>query len=100
MVLKPLKKLTGLELSLSKTVQYVEEWVSQIIPNPFISGVSIDIELDGTNVSEVSHGLGQVPTGWILTDKNSDCRVWRTSWSNKTITFDSSAATTIKVWVF
>jgi hypothetical protein len=48
----------------------------------------------------INHGLGSVPLGWIVLDQNADANIWKTSSDEKTITFDSSATVTIKVWIF
>lgn len=99
MELKPYKKLTGLEYDLSKTVQYTEEWISQIMPLLFLRGNLLTIAVS-TTATAFNHGLQQAPQGWIIFDKDSDANVWKVTATDKTITFDASAASNIKVWVF
>lgn len=99
MELKPYKKLTGLEYNLSKTVQFTEEFNKQFINNPFLVGNVFTATITPSTVT-INHGLGSVPLGWIVLDQDADANIWKTSSDDKTITFDSSATVTIKVWIF
>jgi hypothetical protein len=99
MELKPYKKLTGLEQDLSKTVQYTEEFTSQLTPLVFLKGNLITITVT-TSATQFNHGLQQVPQGWIIFDKDSNANVWKLGATDKTISFIASAASNIKVWVF
>ena len=99
MELKPYKKLTGLEYELSKTVQYTEEYLSQLSPLIFLRGNLLTITVT-TSATAFDHGLQQVPQGWIIFDKDSNANVWKVGATDKTITFNASASSNIKVWVF
>lgn len=99
MKLKPYKKLNGLEYEQSKTVQYTEEWISQLKDIEFLSGNTLQITVTNT-ATKFNHGLGVTPLGWIILDKTANIDVWRTAWDDKSITLRSSASGTIKVWVF
>ena len=99
MELKPYKKLTGLNYEMSKTVQYTEEFLSQISNLEFLSGKMLSISVT-TSSQDFNHRLGKTPVGWFIVDKNSNSNVWRTGWSDKTISFQGSLASDIKVWVF
>jgi hypothetical protein len=99
MELKPYKKLTGLEYDLSKTVQYTEEYLNQFSPLIFLKGNLLSIAVT-TSAITFDHGLQQAPQGWIIFDKDSNANVWKVGATNKTITFNASASSNIKVWVF
>lgn len=99
MVLKPYKKLTGTDYELSKTIQYTEEFIQQLIPNPFIVGNIIEISVS-TTATAFNHNLQSTPSGWIILDKNANVDVWRTAWNDKTITLDATGSATIKLWIF
>lgn len=99
MELKPYKKLTGLDYDLSKSVQYTEEWISQIMPLMFLKGNLLTITVS-TSATQFNHGLQQTPQGWIIFDKDSNANVWKLGATDKTISFIASAASNIKVWVF
>jgi hypothetical protein len=86
-------------------------WSSQL--NPVISDVETlkavplnggtlltKIVLIATTPKAIAHGLGRVPTGWTLTDNIANAVIWRTAWTAQTITLESTANTTISVWVF
>ena len=99
MELKPLKKITVSDYNLQKIQGYSRDFSDQLLPNPFIVGVILDISLT-TTATAFNHGLQQTPSGWIILDKDSNADVWRTDWDERTITLDASASTTIKLWVF
>lgn len=99
MELKPYKKLTGLDYELSKTVQYTEEFLSQLSSLNFLSGNLLEISVT-TSSEDFEHKLGKTPVGWMIFDKDSNSNVWRTGWNDKTISLQGSAASNVKVWVF
>jgi hypothetical protein len=99
MELKPYKKLTGLEYELSKTVQYTEEFTSQLMPLIFLRGNILEISVS-TTATAFDHGLQVTPQGWFIMDKTANIDIWRTAWNDTTITLDATGSGTIKVWVF
>jgi len=53
----------------------------------------------GNNV--INHGLGRVPTGWIIMDINAAATIYRSAAFNvNTLTLNSSAVATIRLGVF
>ena len=53
----------------------------------------------GNNV--INHGLGRVPTGWIILDVNAAAVIYRNAAFNATtLTLNSSAIATIRLGVF
>lgn len=53
----------------------------------------------GNNV--ITHGLGRVPTGWIIMDINAASTIYRSAAFNATtLTLNSSAIATIRLGVF
>lgn len=53
----------------------------------------------GNNV--ITHGLGKIPTGWIILDVNAATTIYRSAAFNlTTITLNSSAVATVKLGVF
>ena len=83
----------------------LSKWKAQLDPilaNPMLSGNSVsDIDLVASTPQAINHLLGRSPQGWFLTDNIADSVVWRTQpFNNKTITLESSATTTISIWVF
>ena len=99
MELKPYKKLTGLNYELSKTVQYTEEFLTQLTTLNFLAGNLLEINVTTANKS-FDHKLNKSPTGWIIFDKDSNSNIWRTDWNDKTISLQASLSSNIKVWVF
>lgn len=99
MDLKTLKTLQTENYELSKIQGYTKEFASQLEGNKFLTGISLTIHITTAGIS-VDHKLGKVPSGWIITDINSNAVIWRVSWDDKKISLDSSATSTITIWVF
>lgn len=78
-------------------------WSAQINPvitNP--ANLSLQISADlivGVNV--INHGLGRMQQGWVITDINSVCTIYRSQPFNAlTLTLVSSAVATVSLGVF
>ena len=81
------------------------KWASTLNPLlslPILNGNMIEgISLTATTPLVVNHLLQRMPHGWFLTDNNADAVVWRSAaFTNLTITLESSANTTVSIWVF
>lgn len=76
--------------------------LNPILGNMMIQGKMISgIALTASTAKVINHGLGRMMTGWWVVDNTANCTVWRTQNLNtKTITIESSADTTIALWVF
>ena len=74
--------------------------VDGLMAMPILGGVQLTETLVASTPKALAHTLGYVPTGWFLVDNNANCTVWRTAWTNQTITLESSANTTISLWVY
>jgi hypothetical protein len=48
----------------------------------------------------VSHGLGRIPTGWRVIDIDAAATIYRSAWTDKTLTLVSDAAGGAVVEVF
>lgn len=68
-----------------------------ILDGRLVTGVSV-----GVTATNVNHGLGRAYQGWVVVNNNTDCRVWSPSTgdASKVIVLQSSAATTLSLWVF
>lgn len=98
MELKPLKTLQSLAQPLNRVMDFVSEWTNQF-KALFLTGQSFDVTINTTD-TVIDHGLGIVPNGWFLLDKQANTDVWRVSWTNRQIVLRASAQVTIKLWVF
>lgn len=98
MELKPLKSLQDLPQPLGRIFGFIKDWTNQI-QALFLSGNSFDVQINTTDTI-INHGLGIVPNGWIILDKQGNSNVWRVSWTDKQIILRASAQVTIKLWVY
>jgi hypothetical protein len=76
--------------------------INPILALPILNGTMIDtINLTSGVPLAINHLLQRNPQGWFLVDNTANASVWRTQPFNKnTLTLQSSATTTISIWVF
>jgi hypothetical protein len=76
--------------------------LNPVIATPILNGNQIsDIVLKASIPLAVNHLLQRMPQGWILTDNTANAVIWRSAaLNNLTITLESSADTTISIWVY
>ena len=81
------------------------KWASILNPLlaiPFLKGNAVkDISLTANTPKVINHLLQRMPQGWFLTDNVADADIWRSAALNSlTITLESSANTTISIWIY
>lgn len=81
------------------------KWAAQINPviaNSIIQGVQLTgIVLNANTPKTVATTLSRMQLGWIITDNMASCSVWRTQpFNSNNLTLESSADTTISIWVY
>lgn len=76
--------------------------LNPIIALPILQGNQIDDIILKANVAQaINHLLQQTPQGWLIVDNIADAVIWRpANWNKNTITLESSADTTISIWVY
>ncbi len=76
--------------------------LNPVINNSIIQGKQIDdVVLIANTPLIINHGLNRMMQGWFPVDNIADCNVWRTQILNtKTLTIESSANTTLSIWVY
>lgn len=99
MQLQPLKKISGQNYEMQKTIEYSQEFVAQLLTLNFLKGNLITVSLS-TTATAFSHGLGVAPQGFLVFDKTANADIWRTAWDDKTITLDATASVDAVIWVF
>ena len=67
----------------------------QILDGSLITNIKLS---SGDN--KVAHGLNRIPLGWIVVDRSANANLYRSSWDDRNITINSSATSTIALWVF
>ncbi len=81
------------------------KWAAQLNPllaNPIMQGLAIySITLNANVPKTIATTLSRMQLGWFLIDNMASCNVWRTQpFNSQNITLESSADTTISIWVF
>ena len=75
--------------------------VNTLMNMPILGGVQIsNIVLAANTPKSIAHNLNAVPTGWMAVDINANSVVWRTAWTNQTITLEASSNVTISIWIY
>lgn len=73
-----------------------------VVANQIIKGLAIkDIVLDASVPRTIQTTLNRMQQGWFLIDNMANSVIWRTQpFNSVTLTLESSADTTISIWVF
>ncbi len=76
--------------------------LNPIVSLPILNGNLItSISLTASVPKAINHLLQRMPQGWFLVDNIADTAVWRAAdFSQYTVTLESSADTTISLWIF
>jgi len=79
-----------------------KQQLDPVIANPIIQGRAITgVILNAGKEVNIPTGLGRMQQGWIITDQLVNCYVKRTQpFTNNLLTLESSADTTISIWVY
>ncbi len=70
----------------------------QLLDGRAITGVELS-----TTPTAISHGLGRIPAGWIITDINAAATVHRVSTATERtryLTLTASAICTVNLWIY
>jgi len=98
---RALQKIRGLPYDVNKLQDNVSAAITPILTNPLNYGIILpNVEVPGAAPVTIEHKLGRQPLGWIVIDKTKQADVWKISWSDKFITLDSSAVTSINLYIF
>jgi hypothetical protein len=82
------------------------ELVSKLNPalqSPILAGVMKDVQLTASTPVDVEHGLGRAPLGWIVVGNAANSVVWASTLAkvqDKILTLNTSADTTVRLWIF
>ena len=69
---------------------------------PLLQGKFLKAEvLKAASPVVIEHGLGRLPQGWIIVDRNAAATPYRSAPNTKqTITLSTSADVTVTLWIF
>lgn len=69
---------------------------------PIVSGTLLGPTVITSTPSAIPHGLGRLPNGFFVADKDTLGDIYRTAWSSSTITLvtNSTGSVNIKLWIF
>lgn len=74
--------------------------LNQLLKNPIVQGNFLTKALV-VGVNSISHGLGRVMQGWIISDVNASVTIYRSAPMNaSTLTLVSSGTATVSIYVF
>lgn len=85
---------------ISRAVQTLADRLREVRRKPLLNEAIISDIVVTTAEAQFIHGLGHVPTGWIVVDQDNGSNVWRTEWTDRTISLKASASTTVTIMVF
>lgn len=103
--MKEFKKFRAIDPDVTKVQENVQEYLRQITQNPVLDGLLLqDITLSSASVTNVNHGLGRAPIGWIVTRQRASSIIWDSQDSNtlpsKTLQLNCSSDVVVDLWIF
>ena len=98
--MKPYRKFRTKDIDLSRVQDRVDDAITPILTNPLIGGIFIEVSFPSAGTVDITHRLGRQPLGWVITDITAAASIHRVSWDSKTLTLESSAVTSIKLYLF
>lgn len=100
-VARQIQKVRGLDRKTNELQDNIVSAVQPFLTNPLNDGIIItDIEIDGVSATEVNHLLGRLPQGYIIIDKDAESDIYRDVLNTRQISFLSSNAVTIGIYIF
>jgi len=100
MVIEKFTKTNFKDFVTSKLQQNLDKFFLQLYSIPFLKGTYLkDIQIT-TTAQDFVHGLGEVPQGFIVLDKQGNAVIWRSTASNTVISLQADNDVTASVWVF
>jgi len=98
----PINLIPSLQTTRWKSIlDPVIETTNQLQELPLNQMIVIDNVVLAIGNNVINHGLGRVPTGWIVMDINAAATIYRSAAFNvTTLTLNSSAIATIRLGVF
>ena len=102
MALRALKKLITGSFELNQVQANLDQLWTQLSLNPFVTGQWLKSQALANGTTKLSHSLGRLPQGWIITNVNGAATIYLASNSLTTtsLSLTSSAAVTVDIWVF
>lgn len=89
----------------SKQQENTQNAIKQIINKEIIDGILLkNVCLHAEQITDVEHGLGREPLGYIVTRRRADARVWDLQDFNRnksrTLAIVASHDVTVDLWIF
>lgn len=99
-MLKPFMKTFTKDQDLMRVQSNIASAIEQIIRSLILDSNTIEIDVSASALA-FNHGLGRVPEGWLVIDKDANVNIWATGTkTSRTITFQASGNAAIKVLIF
>jgi hypothetical protein len=96
-MLKQLEKIQTGDEMLERGQTKLKEFAEQISNKEILDGL---LYTKGNDGRILTHKLGRVPLGYIVVGQSVHGSVVGSSFSDKSITFTSSATMNVKLWIF
>jgi hypothetical protein len=102
-MIPPFRKVQVKEIDVQRLQDAIANVFNTILKKQIIDGQLINnILITGGSPLSVNHGLGTLPRGFIVVNKNAQSDVWQTisTTPNSTMILNANNTVTISVWVF
>ena len=102
MSLKEFKKLNIKDFETNQLQNNVAEFLNQVTSKSILDGRILENVAVSTTATEIAHGLGRKPLGYIIVKSNAHVTIYDTTSTTPTVTIKltASATATINLWIF
>ena len=96
---KSFRKLYTKDETINRIQDSIKESIDPVLTDLLLNRAEITATILTTD-TVISHNLGRVPTGFIVTDTTTNSTLWRVTWDASTITLKASSDSPIKLFLF
>lgn len=94
------KRIRAKDVDLQAVQENLIDSIERVVKQQILDGVVVDSVAVQTTPTDVSHKLGRTPVGYLVISKSAPGDVYDLGRDSNILTLQSSAATTVKLWVF
>ena len=94
------RKTNIIDRSVSNFQDNVANSFGPLLKLPIVDGILLTGIVLATGSNQFAHNLARQPIGWMVADLNAAATIYRTAWTDKTLSLTASAPVTLNLWVF
>jgi len=97
---RALRKLQTDDDSLNKVQDNLEYVLAPLLQSAILNGVQVNGAIIGTAPTNVDHGLGRTPLGYLIVSQNNGNVPYLVSKNSKVLVLQSAGSVTLNLWIY